>query len=310
MPYKEPDDPTLGPIVNSDYFGTVPAERLRVNSQAIWFAGDGKFRSKIGVSQPRAKPMAGSIDLENGVLTLVHFTMPDDPTKYGYVNNNWGQQKEPYRGDVFNSYNDGPPEPGKRLWADSSSSSRSRRPRSCPRARRSRTCSRRFILRATRRRLAPSGQGRAGRGCEGRRGCRYQQVAERREALAGKSRTRACLPVMSSPVTPPAPEESRLARIYEPEVMDTTHDALDYDQMDHAEVNRRFVSDFLNALAVAGISDEIEVLDLGTGTAQIPIELCRQNANLRVVAIDLSVEMLKIAAENVARGRLGGADPA
>ncbi len=113
VPYKGPDDPTLGPIVNSDYFGTVPAERLRVNSQAIWFAGDGKYRSKIGVSQPRAKPMAGAIDLENGVLTLVHFTMPDDPTKYGYVNNNWGPQKEPYLGDVFNSYNDGPPEPGK-----------------------------------------------------------------------------------------------------------------------------------------------------------------------------------------------------
>ncbi len=112
VPYKGPDDPTLGPIVNSDYFGTVPAERLRVNSQAIWFAGDGKYRSKIGVSQPRAKPMAGAIDLENGVLTLVHFTMPDDPTKYGYVNNHWGTQKEPYLGDVFNSYNDGPPEPG------------------------------------------------------------------------------------------------------------------------------------------------------------------------------------------------------
>ena len=29
------------------------------------------------------------------------------------MNNNWGRQKEPYRGDVFNSYNDGPSEPGK-----------------------------------------------------------------------------------------------------------------------------------------------------------------------------------------------------
>ena len=113
VPYKEPDDPTLGPIVNSDYFGSVPADRLRVNAQAIWFVGDGDFRSKIGISQARAKPMAGSIDLENGVLTLVHYSMPDDPTKYGYVNNTWGKQTEPYQGDVFNSYNDGPPEPGK-----------------------------------------------------------------------------------------------------------------------------------------------------------------------------------------------------
>jgi hypothetical protein len=112
IPYKGPDDAELGRIVNSDYFGEVPTERLRVNSQAIWFRGDGKYRSKIGVPQPRAKPIAGSIDLENGVLTLVHFSMPDDPAKYGYMNNNWGKQQEPYRGDVFNSYNDGPPEPG------------------------------------------------------------------------------------------------------------------------------------------------------------------------------------------------------
>jgi Family of unknown function (DUF6786) len=112
IPYKGAGDSELGPIVNSNYFGDVPAERLRVNSQAIWFRGDGKYRSKVGVPPPRAKPVVGSIDLENGVLTLVHFSMPDDPTKYGYMNNNWGKQEEPYRGDVFNSYNDGPPEPG------------------------------------------------------------------------------------------------------------------------------------------------------------------------------------------------------
>jgi hypothetical protein len=112
IPYKGPDDTNAGPIVNSDYFGRVPAERLRINSQAIWFSGDGKYRSKIGVPQNRARPVAGSIDLENGVLTLVHFSLPPDPTQYGYANNLWGPQKEPFRGDVFNSYNDGPPENG------------------------------------------------------------------------------------------------------------------------------------------------------------------------------------------------------
>jgi ubiquinone/menaquinone biosynthesis C-methylase UbiE len=89
--------------------------------------------------------------------------------------------------------------------------------------------------------------------------------------------------------------------MYEPEVMDTAQDAFDYDQMDHAEVNRLFASDFLAMLAAAGISDDIEVLDLGTGTAQIPIELCRQSSRLRVVATDLSAEMLRLAKENVAR---------
>jgi hypothetical protein len=113
IPYKGDDDTGLGPIVNSDYFGRVPPDRLRFSSQAIWFLGDGKYRSKIGVPQPRVKPIAGAIDLQQGVLTLVHFSMPTDPAAYSYVDNVWGRQEEPFKGDVFNSYNDGPPEPGK-----------------------------------------------------------------------------------------------------------------------------------------------------------------------------------------------------
>ena len=112
VPYKGGDDTSLGPIVNSDYFGRIPSDRLRFSSEAVWFVGDGKFRSKIGIPQQRVKPIAGSIDLQQGVLTLVHFSMPADPTAFSYVNNVWGRQPEPYRGDVFNSYNDGPPQPG------------------------------------------------------------------------------------------------------------------------------------------------------------------------------------------------------
>jgi hypothetical protein len=113
IPYKPGDPSDLGPIANTEYFGRIPADRLRVSSEALWFLGDGKFRSKIGISQHRAKPVIGSMDLERGVLTLVHFKMPTDPTAYSYVNNQWGRQEEPFRGDVVNSYNDGPPEPGK-----------------------------------------------------------------------------------------------------------------------------------------------------------------------------------------------------
>lgn len=81
-----------------------------------------------------------------------------------------------------------------------------------------------------------------------------------------------------------------LARVLEPEVMDTPEEALAYDAMDHAEVNRAFVDDFLAAGAVPG-----EVLDLGTGTAQIPVELCRRDDSFRVTAVDLSVNMLHLA---------------
>jgi ubiquinone/menaquinone biosynthesis C-methylase UbiE len=101
-----------------------------------------------------------------------------------------------------------------------------------------------------------------------------------------------------------ATEHSSLARVLEPEVMDTALEAADYDTMDHSQVNRVFAADFLAALAAAGLAADVEVLDLGTGTAQIPIELCRQCPTLRVLAIDLSAEMLKLAARNVAAAGL------
>ena len=59
------------------------------------------------------RPFAGSIDLRTGVLTLVHFSLPKNPAVDLYVNNTWQMlQKNAYAGDVFNTYNDGPAEPG------------------------------------------------------------------------------------------------------------------------------------------------------------------------------------------------------
>lgn len=116
VPYKPGDEAELGPVVKADYFGVVPKERLYVTPQTVLFLGDGKYRSKIGISQRRACQVLGSMDFEAGVLTLVHFTMPDDPTKCIYLNNMWElPQKEPYVGDVVNSYNDGPNELGRKL---------------------------------------------------------------------------------------------------------------------------------------------------------------------------------------------------
>ena len=112
-----------------------------------------------------------------------------------------------------------------------------------------------------------------------------------------------------------------LPRTLEPEVMDTPDDARDYDAMDHAEVNRLFVDHLLEALAHSALavalherSEPLEILDVGTGTALIPIELCRRGMRCRVTAIDLAGEMLQLAARNVreagleARIRLERAD--
>ncbi|GAB6164059.1 hypothetical protein JCM19992_00590 [Thermostilla marina] len=114
VPYKQGDEAELGPVVQSDYFGEIPPERLKILPEAILFLGDGNYRSKIGTSQKRAKNVLGSMDFKNNVLTIVSFTMPDDPTKALYMNNLWElPQEKPYQGDVANSYNDGPAGPDK-----------------------------------------------------------------------------------------------------------------------------------------------------------------------------------------------------
>ncbi|HEY7819153.1 MAG TPA: DUF6786 family protein, partial [Vicinamibacteria bacterium] len=64
-----------------------------------------------GLSPSRARPIAGSYDARRRVLTLVQYSGPVAGAPY--VNSMWEHQREPYKGDVVNSYNDGPPEPGK-----------------------------------------------------------------------------------------------------------------------------------------------------------------------------------------------------
>src|SRR5438105_4055267 len=95
-----------------------------------------------------------------------------------------------------------------------------------------------------------------------------------------------------------------LPRVLEPEVMDSAEEARDYDAMDHSQVNRAFVVDFLAFFTPLTPLPGNIVLDVGTGTAQIPIELCRQNAIVNVVAVDLAEHMLRVAKENVQRAGL------
>jgi|SRR5579883_787025 len=90
-----------------------------------------------------------------------------------------------------------------------------------------------------------------------------------------------------------------LARTLEPEVMDTAQEAADYDAMDHSAVNARFCDDLL-----AVLPRPARVLDVGTGTALIPIELCRRAPGARVDALDLAAHMLAVARRNVERAGL------
>ncbi len=83
-------------------------------------------------------------------------------------------------------------------------------------------------------------------------------------------------------------------RILEQEVMDTAETAEAYDAMEHSEVDNAFVERVLALGAKTG-----HFLDVGTGPAQIPILLAQQCPDIRITAIELSKEMLKIAKRHV-----------
>ncbi|MEZ6096557.1 MAG: class I SAM-dependent methyltransferase [Pirellulaceae bacterium] len=90
-----------------------------------------------------------------------------------------------------------------------------------------------------------------------------------------------------------------LKRTLEPEVMASENEARTYDQMDHSAVNQIFVDDLLAAGFAGG-----DVLDLGTGTAQIPVLLAQHHDTCRIMAVDLSTEMLNLARYNLELGNV------
>ena len=92
-----------------------------------------------------------------------------------------------------------------------------------------------------------------------------------------------------------------LQRILEPEVMDSEQDAREYGDMTNSGANTMFVDDLLE-FARSVYEDEDgdqefelgDVLDLGTGTALIPVELCKRHEGCRVMAVDLAATMLDL----------------
>ncbi|HEY9637927.1 MAG TPA: class I SAM-dependent methyltransferase [Coleofasciculaceae cyanobacterium] len=85
-----------------------------------------------------------------------------------------------------------------------------------------------------------------------------------------------------------------MQRVLEPEVMDTPEEAVEYDAMDFTEVNTAFAE-----CAIQLGPSIAKVLDAGTGTARIPILICQQRPQWRIVGIDLAQSMLQIGLKNV-----------
>jgi ubiquinone/menaquinone biosynthesis C-methylase UbiE len=90
-----------------------------------------------------------------------------------------------------------------------------------------------------------------------------------------------------------------MQRILEPEVMDTSKEAIEYDAMDFTAVNAAFAQRTSEFGPQSGL-----VLDAGTGTARIPILICQKCPQLQIIGSDLSRNMLLIASKNVEQAGL------
>ncbi|MFY0626954.1 MAG: hypothetical protein JXR07_11700 [Reichenbachiella sp.] len=98
--------------LNTSYFGTVPPGRLKITDEHVMYKGDGTARFKLGLPPKNVSPFIGSYDANNQMLTIVGYAFKGD---ISYVSSEWRYHKNPYTGDVVNSYNDGPLENGDQL---------------------------------------------------------------------------------------------------------------------------------------------------------------------------------------------------
>lgn len=115
--------------ITDDYFGKIPAQNLLIKDSLLLFRADGKSRGKLGLSPLVAKRGAGSIDLQNNILTVLLYEVVPQGR---YVNSKWELQKEPFKGDAVNCYNDGPLADGTQMGpfyeVESSSDARALKP--------------------------------------------------------------------------------------------------------------------------------------------------------------------------------------
>ena len=99
-------------FITDDYFGKIDSSRLIIKDSVLYFRCDGKSRGKIGLAPQVAKPFVCSYDFKKNLLTIL---IPEVHKNGSYVNSKWELQKEPYKGDVINSYNDGPLQDGSQM---------------------------------------------------------------------------------------------------------------------------------------------------------------------------------------------------
>ena len=105
IPFKNALGQPFNKVATTNYFGEIPAERLKHKDNVLYFKADGKSRGKLGIVPGKAKPVAGSYDWQNKVLTAIMFDVEPEAK---YLNQEWNTTKPSFSGDAVNAYNDGP----------------------------------------------------------------------------------------------------------------------------------------------------------------------------------------------------------
>lgn len=105
IPFKNNNNTPFDKIATTNYFGEIPASRLHHTDNILFFKADGKSRGKLGIIPENAKPVAGSYDPQNKILTIIIF---DVDSSARYLNQEWNIIKPSFSGDAVNAYNDGP----------------------------------------------------------------------------------------------------------------------------------------------------------------------------------------------------------
>lgn len=109
IPFNEGDEKELDKIATTDYFGEIPADRLKIKDGVLYLKTDGEFRSKLGMNGKRTKAIAGNYDPDSKRLTVTTYDVDKDAI---YLNQEWNPEKDPLVGDAMNAYNDGPLDDG------------------------------------------------------------------------------------------------------------------------------------------------------------------------------------------------------
>jgi Family of unknown function (DUF6786) len=105
VPYQYAAGENFSKVATTNYFGEIPADRLKHKDSLLLFKADGKSRGKLGIAANKAKHIAGSYDGEHQVLTIILFDVNEGAP---YLNQEWNTAKPSFSGDAVNAYNDGP----------------------------------------------------------------------------------------------------------------------------------------------------------------------------------------------------------